>query len=97
MRSSRSSSARPRCTPRSHIHVDPDGAHLEDGVAISDATLETLACTADRPIPHLDLTVDEPADPTRLGQWHGGRLDVGMCLDTLGYRSVFPAGNSVAA
>lgn len=184
-----------------HIHVDPDGAHLEDGVAISDATLETLACTADRidvtttgpdgepveldkrrgpnrqqrrwlakhhrtcqfpgchhdgsfevhhvveyarhgrsrlrnfvrlcafhhrlvhlhrlrltlladrtllvttaegdpidrPIPHLDLPVDEPTDPTRLGKWHGDRLDVGMCLDALGRRSVFPAGNSVAA
>lgn len=51
----------------------------------------------DRPIPHLDLPVDEPADPTRLGQWHGDRLDVGMCLDALGYQCVFPAGNRAAA
>ena len=184
-----------------HVHVDADGAHLEDGAAISDVTVEVLACTADvvevsatgadgepvvldrqrganraqrrwlarhhrtcqfpgcdheggfeahhvvehgrrgrsrvrnfarlcafhhrlvhvhrlhltlladrtlvvtredgtpidRPLPNLELPVDEPVDPSRLGQWHGEHLDVGMCLDALGYRCVFPAGNRTAA
>ena len=184
-----------------HVHVDASGAHIEDGPAICDATVEMLACTADvievsstgvdgepvqldrqrganrsqrrwlarhhrscqfpgchhegafdahhvvehgrrgrsrvrnfvrlcgfhhrlvhlhrlqltlfadrtlsvttadgtpidRPIPRLEFPIDEPVDPNRLGQWHGDRLDVGMCLDALGYRCVFPAGNTTAA
>jgi hypothetical protein len=51
----------------------------------------------DRPLPYLELPVDEPVDPSRLGQWHGEKLDVGMCLDALGYHCVFPAGNRTAA
>ena len=51
----------------------------------------------DRPLPPLELPIEEPTEPSRIGQWYGDRLDVGMCLDALGYHPVFPAGNRTAA